>query len=62
MTTHELAAQLLTMPDVPVIGRDVGQASNERGDDDLLEVKEEDYYGRHVAALHFGEGAITRAP
>jgi hypothetical protein len=39
MTSHELARQLLALPDVPVIGRNVGQGSNEAGDEDLAAIE-----------------------
>jgi len=39
MTSHELARQLLALPDVVVIGSGVGQGSNECGDADLTRVE-----------------------
>jgi hypothetical protein len=39
MTSHELARQLLALPDVIVIGKQTGQGSNEGGDDDLADVQ-----------------------
>jgi hypothetical protein len=39
MTSHELARQLLAMPDVLVVGIGVGQGSNEAGNHDLTTVE-----------------------
>jgi hypothetical protein len=39
MTSHELARQLLALPDVVVIGKQVGQGSNEAGDEDLAAIE-----------------------
>lgn len=39
MTSHELAKKLLALPDVPVWGEQVGQGSNEMGDDSLRDVE-----------------------
>ncbi len=38
MTSHELAKKLLSMPDLEVWGRSVGQGANEQGDDPLYDV------------------------
>lgn len=54
MTSHELARKLLTMPDLPVIGRQVGQGSNEQQDEPLDDVilGSDDLGG--TIELHFG--------
>jgi hypothetical protein len=37
-TAHSLARALLSLPDLPVIGREVGQGGNERGDEPLTSI------------------------
>ena len=65
MTSHEAARQLLALPDLEVIGRSVGQGSNEQGDEPLLEIalggQDRDDILKHIypanpncIELHFG--------
>ena len=59
MTSHELAQRLLALPDLPVVGRSVGQGSNEYGDEDLTDVvlgeSERDDVLRHIYPANYGK-------
>jgi hypothetical protein len=59
LMAHELAKILFSIPDMPVIGIGVGQASNETGDEDLFYSVVGDYNGQIVIKLEFGMGKIT---
>lgn len=59
MNTHELAKKLLEKPDIPVMGFEVGQGSNERNDEELTEVFFGSIDSKPCAILNFGFLGLT---
>ena len=59
ISSHALARYLLQFPDCPVVGINVGQGSNEGGDDDLKSVDHQLYGAQNCIALGFGPGPAT---
>jgi len=59
ISSHALAHYILQFPDCPVVGINVGQGSNEGGDDDLKSVDHQLYGAQNCIALSFGPGPAT---
>lgn len=59
ISSHALAHYLLQFPDYPVVGLNVGQGSNEAGDDQLKTVKVQFFRTQNCITLAFGQGPMT---